>query len=209
MASIIRLVYGTIDRVSRDATFDLTRVGVCTCVCLPILSSGPWSVIRKSKSVWLFLRAGELAAGILVGNLVVSPRFFTTYGPKVKSLFSSDGSDGQSSGFFHYVNPKTSGLQEKQGGARLSTSWLDRHSASKIPETTWQSRTRQSKRKDFIYLLTSCVELLFNFRLEISISDNILVRKDNTVMLWPVYYLSWKPSFTTLFSCFLTTSNPS
>ena len=171
MASIIRLVYGTINRVSRDATFDLTRVGVCTYVALLFPAPEVWWEI---ETVWLFLRAGELAAGILVGNLVVSPRFFTTYGPKVKSLFSSDGS-GQSSGFFHYASPKTSGLREKQRGARPSTSWLDRHSASKIPETTWLSRTRDTNARkstnSFLYLLASFFVLLFNFWLEIVISD--------------------------------------
>lgn len=44
MASIVRLFYSFIDKSSRDATFDLTRVGVCTYVTLP-----PQSLIRMSK----------------------------------------------------------------------------------------------------------------------------------------------------------------
>lgn len=35
VASIVRLFYSFIDKGSRDATFDLTRVGVCTYVTLP------------------------------------------------------------------------------------------------------------------------------------------------------------------------------
>lgn len=31
-ASILRFVFSAINRGSHDATFDLTRVGVCTCV---------------------------------------------------------------------------------------------------------------------------------------------------------------------------------
>ncbi len=155
----------------------------------PSSPAAPWSLIRKSKTgLTSFSRAGELAAGILVGNLVVSPRFFTTYGPKLKSLFSSDGSSEQqsSSRFFHnIISPKTSGSREKlrDRGARLSTSSWPWNGTPlvKISETTWTIQNRtfhyENGRKgyklfSYIFCFASFFVFLLNFRLEIVISDN-------------------------------------
>lgn len=130
-ASILRFVFSTINRGSHDATFDLTLVGVCTCVIsTQIIESWCKDKATDPRSP----RAGELAAGILVGNLVVFPRFFSTYSFKFTRHFSS------------YRSGKSSDLQPDDAiPSRISWSrscnaqsssappWLDQHSASKIP----------------------------------------------------------------------------
>ncbi|TVY15619.1 hypothetical protein LARI1_G005456 [Lachnellula arida] len=62
-ASILRVVYSVQNNGSQDATFTSVQVAICT--------------------------GGEITAGIMVGNLVVLPRFFTTSRDKAKQLFSS------------------------------------------------------------------------------------------------------------------------
>ncbi|KAL9076054.1 MAG: hypothetical protein Q9157_003782 [Trypethelium eluteriae] len=59
---MLRVIYTAINNGNPDATFTLTQIGECS--------------------------AGELAAGILIGNLVCLPRLFKQYGPKVKRLLS-------------------------------------------------------------------------------------------------------------------------
>ncbi|KAL9097794.1 MAG: hypothetical protein Q9165_000120 [Trypethelium subeluteriae] len=59
---MLRVIYSAINNGNPDATFTLTQIGECS--------------------------AGELAAGILIGNLVCLPRLFKQYGPKVKRLLS-------------------------------------------------------------------------------------------------------------------------
>lgn len=107
VASLLRLAFSVVDNGSHDQTFQLSRVAVCT--------------------------TGEIAAGIVVGNLVVSPRFFRTYSTKVTSFFSNLRS-GRSSGLSHHASPsKTSSSSPKTSKSQRSASWLDQHSGTTKP----------------------------------------------------------------------------
>ncbi|KAI9645555.1 hypothetical protein NHQ30_006297 [Ciborinia camelliae] len=63
VASILRIVYSSINNESHDSTYHLSQVGMCT--------------------------VGEISAGIMIGNLILFPRFFKAYTPKLLQLFSS------------------------------------------------------------------------------------------------------------------------
>ncbi|KAF7884301.1 uncharacterized protein EAF02_004637 [Botrytis sinoallii] len=63
ISSIMRIVYSSINNQSHDSTYHLTQVGMCT--------------------------VGEICAGIVIGNLILFPRFFKTCTPKLSQLFSS------------------------------------------------------------------------------------------------------------------------
>lgn len=80
-ASILRVVISGIIYNSPDQTYSMLRVATCKFVVLFLISV--YSAYGLS-----FSSVGEVAAGILVGNLVVFPRFFATYSPKVMRLFS-------------------------------------------------------------------------------------------------------------------------
>lgn len=80
-------------------------------------------------------RAGELAAGILVGNLVVFPRFFSTYSSKFTRHFSSYRS-GKSSDLQHddAISSRISWPRTCNAQPSSAPPWLDQHGASsKIP----------------------------------------------------------------------------
>ncbi|KAI9687169.1 MAG: hypothetical protein M1822_002580 [Bathelium mastoideum] len=70
-ASVLRVILSAFNDGSSDATFALARVGIST--------------------------VGEVTAGILVGNLICLPRFFQTYGPKLKILLRSSNSSSSQS----------------------------------------------------------------------------------------------------------------
>lgn len=141
-ASILRFVFSTINRGSHDATFDLTRVGVCTWV-KPTLNFKPW--YKNKAADPSSTRAGELAAGILVGNLVVFPRFFSTCNSKFTHHFSSYRS-GKSSDLQHddVIPSRISwpGLPNAQPSA---PPWRDQHGASKLPGEYVKLRNRGSE----------------------------------------------------------------
>ncbi|MCJ1464631.1 hypothetical protein MMC07_003244 [Pseudocyphellaria aurata] len=63
VASTVRIAYGGFWLGTQDDTFVLSQIAMCS--------------------------TGELTAGIIAGNAVVSPRFFSTYSTKVASIFSS------------------------------------------------------------------------------------------------------------------------
>lgn len=128
-ASILRFVFSDINRGSHDATFDLTRVGVCTYV-MPAQNNRTF-VCTRTKPL-TSPRAGELAAGILVGNLVVFPRFLSTCSSKFACHFSTYLS-GKSSNLQHDdANPSTISWPGTRNGQPSAPHWLDQHGASEI-----------------------------------------------------------------------------
>lgn len=107
-ASILRVVFSGISDGSQDQTFTLSRVGECT--------------------------VGEVAAGILVGNLVVFPRFFTTYAPKVTRLLSSYRSRRSSELLLETTPTKASPSRSRTPNAKTSASWPNQHGAQALSE---------------------------------------------------------------------------
>ncbi len=82
VSDILRIIFSGINLVSNDQTFNAERVGLCMYVFL-------MPIAELTESHLPSPRAGEATAGILAGNLVVFPRFFNTYYPKVTQSFSS------------------------------------------------------------------------------------------------------------------------
>lgn len=129
-ASILRFVFSAINRGSHDATFDLTRVGVCTCV-ISTQNIEPW--FKDEATDLRSSRAGELAAGILVGNLVVFPRFFGTCSSKF-TLCSSSYRSGKSRDPQHDdAIPSRISWHGLCNAQHLAPPWLDQHGPSKLP----------------------------------------------------------------------------
>lgn len=79
-------------------------------------------------------RAGELAAGILVGNLVLFPRFFSTCSSKFTRRFSSCRS-GKSSDLQHddAIPSRISWSGTCNAQSSSVPPLLDQHGASKLP----------------------------------------------------------------------------
>lgn len=130
-ASILRFIFSTINRGSRDATFDLTRVGVCTYVILTQIIE-PWYKDKATDP--RSPRACELAAGILVGNLVVFPRFFSNCSSKFTRCFTSCRS-GESSDLQHddAIPSRISWSGTCNAQSSSVPPWLDQHGAGELP----------------------------------------------------------------------------
>ncbi|KAF2228421.1 hypothetical protein EV356DRAFT_581600 [Viridothelium virens] len=92
VSSIIRLIFSFVYKHSQDLTFTESQLGIAT--------------------------TGEIAAGIVAGNLICLPRLFKHYGPKVLRFISSN-----------YQSSQTTGQSHNRGNSdkKSSSSWPHRH----------------------------------------------------------------------------------
>ena len=73
-----------------------------------------------------------MVAGILAGNLVVFPRFFTTYSPKVTRLFSNYRSRKSNQPLLGATPTKASQSWGRNPNIKPSASWPGQHSAKTV-----------------------------------------------------------------------------